>query len=60
MYCYRNIHVGVQELRVLEEIGQGAYGRVSKAFWRGSIVAIKEIPVCGNSRILNNELNVYG
>lgn len=31
-YCYLNIHVGVQKLRVLEEIGKGAYGQVSKAF----------------------------
>ena len=49
----------VYELHSIEEIGQGAFGRVSKAVWRGLIVAAKEIPVSGNSRILQNELSVY-
>lgn len=43
----------------LEEIGRGGFGRVSKVVWRGSIVAAKEIPTAGNSRILENELAVY-
>ena len=47
------------ELVFLEEIGRGGFGRVSKVVWRGSIVAAKEIPTAGNSRILENELAVY-
>ena len=32
---------------------------MSRAVWRGSVVAAKEIPTAGNSRILANELAVY-
>ena len=47
------------ELKIIEEIGQGAFGRVYKAVWRGTIVAAKEIPTAGNQRVLENELSVY-
>ena len=47
------------ELMILEEIGRGAFGNVSKGIWRGVIVAAKEVPIAGNTRVLANELNVY-
>ena len=43
------------ELVILNEIG----GSVSKAIWRGSVIAAKEIPTAGNSKMLENELGVY-
>ena len=36
------------ELKIIEEIGQGAFGQVYKAVWHGTIVAAKEIPTAGN------------
>ena len=53
------VTAGHGELQYLEEIGQGAFGRVFKGVWRGSIVAAKEIPMAGNKGVLQNELNVY-
>ena len=47
------------ELHVMEVIGMGSFGRVSKGIWRGSVVAVKEIPTVGNQKSLQNELNVY-
>lgn len=47
---------GLKELHIIEEIGQGAYG---KAIWRGTVVAAKEVPVSGNKRILTNEMSLY-
>ena len=47
------------ELHVMEVIGMGSFGRVSKRIWRGSVVAAKEIPTVGNQKSLQNELNVY-
>lgn len=44
---------------MLEEIGQGAYGRVYNAVWQGTIVAAKEVPIAGNKKVLANELPVY-
>jgi len=41
---------------VLEEIGQGAYGKSVQAIWRSTIVAAKEVPTAGNENILANEL----
>ena len=49
----------LKELRILEEIGRGAFGRVFKAVWRGTIVAAKEIRTAGNQHILENEMSVY-
>lgn len=50
---------GLKELHILEEIGQGAFGRVYKAVWRGTIVAAKEVRTSGNQKILENEMSVY-
>ena len=47
------------ELHIIEEIGRGGFGCVSKAVWRGTIVAAKEVPTAGNAKILENELAVY-
>ena len=47
------------ELNLLELIGQGTYGRVHKAVWRGSIVAAKELPLGSSAKCLENELKVY-
>ena len=47
------------ELVIIEQVGQGAFGHVYKAAWRGTIVAAKDIPIAGNKRILENELSVY-
>jgi serine/threonine protein kinase len=47
------------ELHIIEEIGRGGFGCVSKAIWRGSIVAAKEVPTAGNAKVLENELAVY-
>lgn len=41
------IFLALNKLQNVEEIGQGAIGHVSKAIWRGSIVAAKEIRVVG-------------
>ena len=57
--CGSSFLIGIYQLHSIEEIGQGAFGRVSKTVWRGLIVAAREIPVSGNSRILQNELSVY-
>jgi len=51
--------LALKELQLLEEIGQGAFGRVSKAVWRSTLVAVKEIPAAGNSKILINKLAVF-
>ena len=47
------------ELHIIDEIGRGGFGCVSKAVWRGTIVAAKEVPTAGNAKILENELAVY-
>ena len=47
------------DLKIIEQVGQGAFGCVYKAVWRGSIVAAKEIPTAGNQKVLDNELSVY-
>jgi serine/threonine protein kinase len=44
---------------IAKEIGRGGFGCVSKAIWRGSIVAAKEVPTAGNAKVLENELAVY-
>ena len=60
MHCMANLHVAnISELEIIEQVGQGSYGRVYKAAWRGTIVAAKDIPIAGNKRILENELSVY-
>ena len=43
----------------MEEIGQGAFGKVFKAVWRGTVVAAKEVRSAGNQKMLENELSVY-
>lgn len=57
--CSYLLHIEVKELRILEEIGQGSFGRVYKAVWRGTVFAAKEIPTAGNQKVLENELSVY-
>ena len=47
------------ELHTVEEIGRGGFGCVSKAVWRGIVVAAKEVPTAGNAKMLENELSVY-
>ena len=59
MFWFDYNYVTADELRMIEEIGQGAFGRVYKAVWRGSVVAAKVIPIAGNKRILDNEMSVY-
>jgi len=49
----------LKELQLLEEIGNGAFGRVHRAVWRSTVVAAKEIPAAGNSKVLSNELSVF-
>jgi serine/threonine protein kinase len=39
------LHVDSRELKLLEVIGQGSYGTVHLASWRGSLVAAKAIPL---------------
>ena len=53
------IFLALNKLQNVEEIGQGAIGHVSKAIWRGSIVAAKEIRVAGNKKMVENELASY-
>ena len=47
----------LNELHILEEIGQRAIGHVSKAIWRGTIVAAKEIRVSG--KFVENKITSY-
>ena len=42
-YCYYSASDG-NELMIISEIGRGNYGVVSKALWRGVVVAAKVIP----------------
>ena len=51
--------LALNELHILEEIGQGAIGHVFKAIWRGTIVAAKEIRVSGNRKLVENEIASY-
>lgn len=53
------LDVALKELQILDEIGQGAFGHVYKAIWRGAVVAAKEIRISGNKKMLENELSVY-
>ena len=48
--------VALKGLQILEEIGHGAFGRVSKAVCQSTLVPVKEIPAAGNSKILSNAL----
>lgn len=57
--CSYLLHMEVKELRILEEIGQGSFGRVYKAVWCGTVVAAKEISTAGNQKVLVNKLSVY-
>ena len=49
----------MNELKILEEVGQGAYGHVYKAIWCGTVVAAKEIRLAGSKKIVENEISVY-
>ena len=49
----------LKEMTILEEVGQGNFGQVFKAIWRGTIVAAKEVRISGNQKIIENELSVY-
>lgn len=48
------------DIQCLEVIGRGTYGTVYKAFWNGSFVAAKVVPVNiegGDFSTLEKELN---
>lgn len=53
------LSVGSNDLQILNEIGQGSYGRVYRAVWMGTIVAAKEALTAGNEKVLAKELSVY-
>ncbi len=48
-----------EKLHLLAVIGNGAFGVIHKAIWKGSIVAAKVIMLAGNAKIVDNELNSY-
>ena len=39
----------IHEMKLLNVIGQGSFGTVYKAFWKGTIVAAKVIPMPATS-----------
>jgi hypothetical protein len=55
----QRIYSDPESLHLLHLIGTGAYGQVHKAAWRGTVVAAKTIMLAGNTKIIDNELNVY-
>ena len=54
------ILVVAHKVLLMDLIGSGAFGRVHKAVWRGTLVAAKIIPVpATSSRVWENELAAY-
>lgn len=41
------------------EIGQGSFAKVYKAFWRGTAVAAKVIPISVSTKAIEKELLAY-
>ena len=52
-------HADMDDLTLIEVIGQGSFGNVYKAVWRGCVVAAKEMPIATNQKFVQNELSVY-
>eukprot|EP01102_Stenamoeba_stenopodia_P014052 TRINITY_DN4636_c0_g2_i1.p1 TRINITY_DN4636_c0_g2~~TRINITY_DN4636_c0_g2_i1.p1 ORF type:complete len:1322 (+),score=264.84 TRINITY_DN4636_c0_g2_i1:1203-5168(+) len=45
MATFRGCQIAYSEVKILEEIGQGAFASVYKAHWRGEIVAVKRLEI---------------
>lgn len=41
------LHLDLNHVRLINEIGRGTYGVVHKAIWRGIVVAAKVLPTPG-------------
>ena len=46
------------DLKLLSVIGQGSFGTVHRALWRGMLVAAKIIPVCENQDKIQKEIEL--
>ena len=52
--------LGADKVVLMDLIGTGAFGRVHKAVWKGTLIAAKVIPVLStSSRVWENELAAY-
>ncbi len=49
----------MRKLTFNDEIGQGSFAKVYKAFWRGTVVAAKVIPISMSTKTIEKELSVY-
>lgn len=57
LFCKQNV-VGTGALRLISIIGQGSFGIVHKAMWRGSLVAAKVIQIPeGRTRAVTREID---